>query len=85
MPTNNLLSYVRTQVTVDVDSMDPTVAARHTTPTANFCDMTSNQAIVYGEAANSERAALFKNACQRVRTTGADIEEQIIDAVDVLV
>lgn len=84
MPTNNLLSYVRTQVTVDVDSMDPTVAARHTTPTEKFCDMTSNQAIVCGEAANSERAALFRNACQRVRTTGADIEEQIIDAVDVL-
>jgi len=80
----NLLSYVRTQVTVDVDSMDPAVAARHTGVTEKFCDMTSNQAIVYSEAAKPERAELFKSACQKAHSTGLSIEEQISHALDIL-
>ncbi|CCM07099.1 uncharacterized protein FIBRA_09426 [Fibroporia radiculosa] len=79
----DLLSYVRTRVTVDVDSMDPAVAARHTSG-SKFCDMTSNQAIVYSEAAKPERAQLFKTACQLARVSGSDTESQITEALDIL-
>ena len=59
---NTLLDDVRTQVTVDVDSMDPAVAAKHTGDVVRFCDMTSNQAIVFGEASRPERAVVLQAA-----------------------
>ncbi|PCH36836.1 aldolase [Wolfiporia cocos MD-104 SS10] len=82
MAENSLLSVVRSRVVVDVDSMDPSVAARYTTETQRFCDMTSNQAIVYSEAAKSERATVFKTACEKARASGLDLETQVIDALD---
>ncbi|KAK7031273.1 hypothetical protein VNI00_013524 [Paramarasmius palmivorus] len=51
---DTLLSQIRSLVTVDIDSMDPEIAARHTKD-IKFCDMTSNQAIVYSEALRPER------------------------------
>ncbi|CAL1695848.1 unnamed protein product [Somion occarium] len=64
--------------------MDPAVAARHTTQDARFCDMTSNQAIVYNEASRSERAALLHAACEQAQASGVDLEQQVIDALDLL-
>ncbi|KAH9835558.1 aldolase [Rhodofomes roseus] len=85
MAPSTLLSYVRAQVTVDVDSMDPAVAARHTTDSAKFCDMTSNQAIVFTEASKPDRAALLAEACALAakKNTG-DIDLQVEDALDIL-
>ena len=87
MSSATLLSDVRARVTVDVDSMDPDVAARHTHPDVKFRDMTSNQAIVYGEAVRPERAALFKSACAQITSTEAQlpIDTRISDALDLLV
>ena len=82
---STLLAQIRSVLTVDVDSMDPTVAARHTTDAVKFCDMTSNQAIVHTEAANPARASIFKAACDRARNPALDLEQQVSDALDVLV
>ena len=82
-----LLAQMRTALVVDVDSMDPDVAARHTSATERFCDMTSNQAIVYSESIRPERLPLFKEAVQKARASGEDLDEQRIvdDAVDLFV
>ncbi|ETW75968.1 hypothetical protein HETIRDRAFT_481526 [Heterobasidion irregulare TC 32-1] len=79
-----LLAQTRTALVVDVDSMDPDVAARHTSATERFCDMTSNQAIVYSESIRPERLPLFKEAVQKARARGKVLNEQRIvdDAVD---
>ena len=95
---SSLLSYVRSRVTVDVDSMDPAVAARHTAAgdearhtaagdEARFCDMTSNQAIVFGEVARPDRVELLKKACSQIRSSEAelDIDTQVADTIDLLV
>lgn len=47
---STLLDQIRGLLTVDVDSMDPAVAVRHTSDSIKFVDMTSNQAIVAGTA-----------------------------------
>ena len=86
MAASNLLTYVRSQVIVDVDSMDPAVAARHTTETAKFTDMTSNQAIVFGEASKTERASLLTEACSlAAKNSTGNIDQQVDDALDILV
>ena len=84
---NNLLSHIRSRVIVDVDSMDPAAAARHAQGGALFCDMTSNQAIVYSEAARPERADLFNAACAQIRSSEAQlpVDSQVADALDLLV
>ncbi|KAI0651857.1 aldolase [Trametes meyenii] len=81
-----LLDDVRAKLTVDVDSMDPDVAARHTTDAHKFCDMTSNQAIVHGEATRPERANAFNAAVAQIRSAEADLdlETQVTDALDLL-
>ncbi|KAH9944381.1 aldolase [Epithele typhae] len=86
MSSATLLADIRSRLVVDVDSMDPDVAARHTNIAAKFCDMTSNQAIVYGEATRPERAELFKKACDHIRSTNAelDIDTQVSNAIDLL-
>ncbi|THH19656.1 hypothetical protein EW146_g1563 [Bondarzewia mesenterica] len=80
---NTLLSATRSQLVVDVDSMNPDVAARHTTSTEHFCDMTSNQAIVYSEAVRAERATLFKEAVQQSQASSHDLndhdQQRIVD------
>lgn len=81
----SLLAQVRDILTVDVDSMDPAVAARHTTESVKFCDMTSNQAIVYTEAAKPDGLSVLKDACARVRDRSAGPEQQVSDALDLLV
>ncbi|KAJ7082698.1 aldolase [Mycena belliarum] len=83
-----LLAQVRTLVTVDVDSMDPDVAARHSA-VDKFCDMTSNQAIVHGQAARTERSELLKAAVEYVRgqtkaELGATFEQDVVDVLTVL-
>ncbi|OBZ79776.1 Transaldolase [Grifola frondosa] len=83
MASQSLLSLVRSQVVVDVDSMDPKVAERHTTETERFCDMTSNQAIVYSEAIKPARAAILQTACGHAGTS-ADLETRVADVLDLL-
>lgn len=86
MAASDLLSYVRSQVTVDVDSMDPAVAARHTSDIAKFSDMTSNQAIVFGEASRPDRADLLAEACAlAAKNNAGNLDLQVDDAVDILV
>ncbi|KAI0335268.1 aldolase [Cubamyces sp. BRFM 1775] len=86
MASATLLSDVRSQVTVDVDSMDPDVAARHTTAEHKFCDMTSNQAIVYSEAIRPQRAHVFNAAVDQIRSAESqlDLETQVSNALDLL-
>ncbi|KAJ7107060.1 hypothetical protein C8R44DRAFT_805170 [Mycena epipterygia] len=82
-----LLAQVRALLTVDVDSMDPDVAARYSTP-HKFCDMTSNQAIVHGQAERLERNQLLRAAVEYVRAhskdDGADFEQDVVDVLTVL-
>jgi len=86
--TDTLLSQIRGLVTVDIDAMDPEVAARHTKET-KFCDMTSNQAIVYSQALRPERAHLLRAAVDAVmkdNEQGHSDEEKVVqDILDVFV
>ncbi|KAJ6616411.1 aldolase [Mycena sp. CBHHK59/15] len=82
-----LLAQVCALVTVDVDSMDPDVAARYSTPN-KFCDMTSNQAIVHGQAVRPERRELLEAAVDYVRkytnSDGEAFEQDVVDVLTVL-
>ncbi|KAJ3767928.1 hypothetical protein FB446DRAFT_753359 [Lentinula raphanica] len=65
---STLLSQISQLITVDIDCMDPEVAKMHTTTSAPFfCDMTSNQAIVGGEATRTEQSALLRAAIAEVK------------------
>ncbi|KAF8177134.1 hypothetical protein K438DRAFT_1978781 [Mycena galopus ATCC 62051] len=85
---STLLSQIRGLLAVDVDSMDPDVAARHSTPQfQKFCDMTSNQAIVHGQASLPARANLLEAAIEYVRKKkagGAEFEQDVVDVLTVL-
>ncbi|TFY60376.1 hypothetical protein EVG20_g7439 [Dentipellis fragilis] len=90
MSAPTLLTTIRSRVVVDVDSMDPDVAARHTEEASGqrFCDMTSNQAIVYGEATKPERLALLQ-AAVKASNVHTDVlvnaEQQVVDnALDLI-
>ena len=90
VPTNSLtmptlLDDIRNTLVVDVDSMDPAVAARHTQQGHLFADMTSNQAIVYSEAVKEERAEVLEAACKEAKASDVDVEHQVADALDLLV
>lgn len=81
-----LLQQIRNVVTVDVDSMDPSVAKRHSADGAvKFCDMTSNQAITSGQVALPERADLVKKAITHVLSKGTErtSESFAMDVIDV--
>ncbi|GBE78196.1 Transaldolase [Sparassis crispa] len=80
----SLLSHLRGRLVVDVDSMDPAVASRHTGTDQQFCDMTSNQAIVCSEAARRDKANILKAACDNVRGSEATSDTQVADALDLL-
>lgn len=83
----SLLAQIRALpgITIDVDSMDPTVASRHTPP---FCDMTSNQAIVYGQASRDDYK-LVKLAIKQVLSEASSSDQAsdtfAQDVVDLLV
>ncbi|TFK41575.1 aldolase [Crucibulum laeve] len=83
---NSLLSQIHKLVTVDVDSMDSAVAARHALSTEAFSDMTSNQAILYNEAIRPENSALIKHAIQYVQAKALNQSPDafIQDVIDVL-
>ncbi|KAJ6578149.1 hypothetical protein B0H19DRAFT_1122493 [Mycena capillaripes] len=83
MASTTLLTQIRRLLTVDVDSMDPDVAARHSSEDVKFCDMTSNQAIVHGQAALPARAGLLKAAVEYVRAKNGQTQEFEQDVVDV--
>ena len=82
-----LVSAVRGRVTIDVDSMNPLVAARHAAE-ARFVDMTSNQAIAYGESTRAEQATVLAEAIKIARSKLGDTveEDALVDqVVDVFV
>ncbi|KAL0958303.1 hypothetical protein HGRIS_000450 [Hohenbuehelia grisea] len=85
MTSATLLEQLRKDLTVDLDSMDPSVAARHG-PQGSFRDMTSNQAIAYFEAIKLERADVVQAAIDYVKsnTPGAAGDAFLQDVVDVL-
>ncbi|KAK0459494.1 uncharacterized protein EV420DRAFT_269371 [Desarmillaria tabescens] len=72
-----LLDQVRALLTVDVDSMNPTVANRHTSDSVKFVDMTSNQAIVAGTATPELLA-------EAVKVSGGGSVERVLDVLTVL-
>ncbi|KAK7055956.1 aldolase [Favolaschia claudopus] len=87
-----LLTQVRGLVTVDVDSMDPDVASRHS-KAQKFCDMTSNQAIVYGQAPLSANKPLLESAIAHARNKtqltelqvdSQEFEQDVVDVFTVL-
>ncbi|KAG7452739.1 aldolase [Guyanagaster necrorhizus] len=74
---STLLDQVRTLLKVDVDSMDPAVASRHTSDSAKFVDMTSNQAIVAGTVTPELLA-------EAVKVSGGGSVERVLDVLTVL-
>lgn len=82
MDSRDLLTEIRSRVTVDIDSNDHNVAARHTDASRLFTDMTSNAAIVYGEATKAEQNALLHKAIQACHGDGSRVDNnQIVDDV----
>ncbi len=77
----SLLDQIRSIVTIDVDSMDPADAKRHTTDTVKFADMTSNQAIVFGNATPAVLQRAVDYAKSKSGGGGVTVER----VVDVLV
>jgi hypothetical protein len=84
------LSQIRSLVTVDVDSMDPDVAKWQSENYEKFRDMTSNQAIVYFQAAKDH--SLIRKAIELVRDESpgwyqdpTNQDHDLQEAVDVLV
>jgi transaldolase len=82
---STLLAQVYEKVAIDVDSMDPTIAERHTTKTFRFHDMTSNQAIVQAQATNLNSVTIVKEVCAQAKDPELDLEQQISNALDLLV
>ncbi|THH34027.1 hypothetical protein EUX98_g88 [Antrodiella citrinella] len=80
-----LLTQLRERLVVDVDSMDPAVAANHSKD-ARFCDMTSNQGIALAEASRPDRARVLTAACLKVKESipSGSLEEQVTTALDIL-
>ncbi|KAF4581347.1 hypothetical protein EYR40_002935 [Pleurotus pulmonarius] len=83
------LHTIRSLVTVDVDSMDPEVATRHTSSEYSLAGMTSNQAIVYMEAVKPERKQLVLQAIALAKSKMAGANEsalvdQVVDILTVL-
>ena len=76
--TGTLLDQLRSLVAIDVDSMDPAVARRHTA-NLKFVDMTSNQAIVMGTATPE----ILKRAVDYAKAHGGEVTPQRV--IDVLV
>lgn len=84
------LSQIRSLITIDVDSMDPDVARWHSENSDKFTDMTSNQAIVYFQAANDH--SVVKKTIELLRKQSPDWyqdpakhDSDLQDAVDLLV
>lgn len=85
MSNTSLLALIRKKIVIDVDSMDPAVAIRHSSQTFTFCDMTSNQAIVFSEASKPDRQAILTSACQGIKGSVLDIGQQVESALVTLV
>lgn len=84
----NLLAQISELVTVDIDCMDPEIAQKHTPSESApfFCDMTSNQAIVSGQATLSDRAALLRSAIDEVKEKqSVDSDNFAQDVLDIFV
>lgn len=89
MAQSTLFSQVANLVTIDVDSMNPHDAVKHTSPSFSFCDMTSNQAIVQGQMASPDRADVMQAAIDIVKAKsagkGVELEAMVDDVLDVIV
>ncbi|KAG6811027.1 hypothetical protein H0H92_009292 [Tricholoma furcatifolium] len=76
----SLLSQLRKLVSIDIDSMDPSVTRRHEQYT--FTDMTSNQAIVYNQATHPENKSVIFEAIEYVRTLHPNRAENAAEVAD---
>lgn len=90
MSSATVLSQLHALLAIDVDSMDPAVALRYTTQSHMFHDMTSNQAIVHGQAVRPENAGLVQQAIEYVKAQDPDASSNAQDVfaqgvLDVLV
>jgi hypothetical protein len=83
----NLLTQIAAlpDLTLDVDSMDPAMATKF--PGISFCDMTSNQTLVYIEAVRDENRPLVEQSIRYALRNGSKQldETNIQDALDLLV
>ncbi|KAH7921555.1 aldolase [Leucogyrophana mollusca] len=70
-----LLTQIRAIIDVDVDSMDPSAAARHTNESTRFHDMTSNQAIVHGQVVLPANEHLLHTAHAFVKDKRIDVQQ----------
>jgi len=90
MSSQTLLGYIRTStsVTIDVDSNDASIA-KPLAQSKLFCDMTSNQALVYEEVVKAENSDLLQKAAGWARDNKLDVSNdadalQIIDHLTTL-
>ena len=78
---SNLLAQIRSFVSVDLDSMDYTVAERYFARSEPFENTTSNQFFSYHEAIGDRRDVL-KEAIKQVRARGVNTSsEEFADGV----
>lgn len=62
--------------------MDPIDADLHTSAVFKFSDMTSNQAIVQGQASNPARAQILEDAVQSVTSKRAGVpQDQLVEEI----
>ncbi|KAI0264613.1 hypothetical protein BC834DRAFT_881702 [Gloeopeniophorella convolvens] len=77
----SLLTAARATVVIDVDSMDPVVAATHAPAVEKFSDMTSNQAIACFEALRPERSDVLDAAVHAAKAESAEVLDEEHTAV----
>ncbi|TFK47557.1 aldolase [Heliocybe sulcata] len=75
-----IFSLVSSRITIDVDSMDPSDAASWS-GTHHFCDMTSNQAIVYNNASRADRHNVLLNAIELAKESGSPSDPEFVKEV----
>ncbi|KAG6848028.1 hypothetical protein H0H93_004084 [Arthromyces matolae] len=85
----SLLSQLQKLVTIDLDSMDPTVAQHY--PQYTFTNMTSNQFIVYNQATHPENKSLVLEAIDYVRalythspSNAVEVADRLMETLDVI-
>ncbi|KZT22771.1 aldolase [Neolentinus lepideus HHB14362 ss-1] len=84
MAFETIFSLLLPQVTIDVDSMDPNDAASWD-GTYQFCDMTSNQAIVYNNVSRADRHNVLLEAIDLAKESRSSSDPEFVkDVTDLL-
>ena len=85
MSATTLLAQVRKLCILDADTNDVELAAKYA-ETAKYCEMTSNQALVYGQAVRPDRLDLVRSAIRYVKEEDKGSPESFeLDVLDALV